>query len=365
MSLRIKNVLVSVLFFAFIGFFFVFSIIKPQADRSVAERRPLAQFPSVSVSEISSGRFSAGFEDYAVDQFPLRDTFRSVKAYFQYTALGMSENNSLALHDGYIIKVGDKLSEKSVDNAVSKIRGIYERYLTNSQVYLSIVPDKGYFASEMGYPTPDYNKLIDMMCDGLGEIEYIDITGELSLADYYRTDTHWRQECLGGVLERLGSEMGFYSKISGSYAVESHEGYYGVYYGQSALKLPGDTVRYLRNDTIDALRLYDYEKMKTSGVYSVENLLGDDSYEVFLGGFNKGLLRVDNPNADTERELVVFRDSFGSAIVPLIAEAYKTVYVVDIRYIMPYIACNMIDFDGKDVLFLFSTLVLSDSSEFK
>ena len=36
----------------------------------------------------------------------------------------------------------------------------------------------------------------------------------------------------------------------------------------------------------------------------------DDMYEIFLGG-SKSLISIENPNAKTDRELVMFRDSFG------------------------------------------------------
>ncbi len=49
------------------------------------------------------------------------------------------------------------------------------------------------------------------------------------------------------------------------------------------------------------------------------------------------LLIIENSNASTEKELVVFRDSFGSSLIPLFTEAYKTITVVDTRYISPKI----------------------------
>jgi hypothetical protein len=78
----------------------------------------------------------------------------------------------------------------------------------------------------------------------------------------------------------------------------------------------------------------------------------------------KGLQRIDNPLATTDRELIVLRDSFGSSILPLIAQGYRTVWVVDIRNVLPTTLGTWIDFSGKDVLFLFSTTVL-DSKTFK
>jgi hypothetical protein len=54
----------------------------------------------------------------------------------------------------------------------------------------------------------------------------------------------------------------------------------------------------------------------------------------------------------------------------LLAEAYKTVYVVDIRYIADvniamYQNFKMIDFENADVLFLYSTLLLNSSKSMR
>ena len=75
------------------------------------------------------------------------------------------------------------------------------------------------------------------------------------------------------------------------------------------------------------------------------------------------LLRIENPHADTDRELIIFRDSFGSSMAPLLAKGYKTVTVVDIRYLSSAMLGRFIDFHGQDVLFLYSTLVLNNSNQ--
>ena len=70
---------------------------------------------------------------------------------------------------------------------------------------------------------------------------------------------------------------------------------------------------------------------------------------------------IDNPAAATDRELVVFRDSFGSSLVPLLVEGYARVTLIDIRYVNSAYLGNFVDFHGQDVLFLYSTLLLNDS----
>ena len=89
-----------------------------------------------------------------------------------------------------------------------------------------------------------------------------------------------------------------------------------------------------------------------------------DPYELYVGG-PVSLVTIDNPNADSEKELIVFRDSFGSSLAPLLAEGYKKVTLVDIRYIQPGVLKSYIDFNGQDVLFTYSTMVLNNSETLK
>ncbi|MBQ5885563.1 MAG: hypothetical protein IIW79_04055 [Clostridia bacterium] len=70
-------------------------------------------------------------------------------------------------------------------------------------------------------------------------------------------------------------------------------------------------------------------------------------------------MRIENEAATTDKELIIFRDSFGSSIAPYFAEGYKSVTLVDIRYISPQTVANFVDFENKDVLFLYSTSVLN------
>ena len=92
----------------------------------------------------------------------------------------------------------------------------------------------------------------------------------------------------------------------------------------------------------------------------MEKANGKDPYEMFLSG-SISLLTIENPNATTDRELIVFRDSFGSSISPLLAEGYAKITLVDIRYLRTDMLARFIEFKNQDVLFLYSTLVLNNS----
>ena len=193
--------------------------------------------------------------------------------------------------------------------------------------------------------------------------EPIELMPALSLDSYYRTDLHWRQEALLPVAERLADAMG--AELSAQYdTVTADTPFYGVYCGQSALPLAPDTLRYLTNETLRGCTVYDYETDSTGPVYDLAALEGEDSYSVFLSG-SKSLLTLTNPNADTDRELVIFRDSFASSLAPLLVSAYAKITLVDIRYVQPERLGRWLTFDSQDVLFLYSVSVLNHSETLK
>ena len=198
---------------------------------------------------------------------------------------------------------------------------------------------------------------------GLLKDEVIDLTDALSLSSYYRTDTHWRQEALVPVASLLADAMDV-SIPTDFTPVTLDTPFYGVYRGQSALPLAPDGLTYLTNDVLDACRVYDHENSEYLPVYTLEKADGSDPYEIFLSG-PKSLLRIENPNAKTERRLIVFRDSFAASLVPLLAEGYSEITLVDIRYLSPTMLDKFIDLTAQDVLFLYSASVLNDSSTIK
>ena len=73
----IITTVVTALFFLTLS---VFAWIKPADDFSLSERRSLSQFPEISFNTVISGDFMKSFEKYTLDQFPLRDNFRTIKA---------------------------------------------------------------------------------------------------------------------------------------------------------------------------------------------------------------------------------------------------------------------------------------------
>ena len=340
--------------------------LSPAKETSDSERRKLAQFPKLTTQTVLSGSFMEDFESYSLDQFPLRDTFRQLKAIFHYKALGQWDNNEIYLANGSAAKLEYPLDEVSLSNALKKFNKIYETYLSDSEhILMAVVPDKGYYLAEtVGAPTMDYDALYDAIRQ-LPWAEFVDLRDALSGGDYYLTDTHWRQELLGDVAQRLCGALGTAAFQEGELTPQNVERpFYGVYYGQAALPMDGEDLYVMTGTVLDSCTVYNHETGKTTGIYDWEKLSSRDLYDVYLSGAT-ALLTIENPNATSEKELIVFRDSFGSSLIPLLVKDYKTVTVVDIRYIASDLLGQFVDFHGQDVLFLYSTLILNSSNTLK
>jgi len=342
-----------------------FSWFGPAKDVSDSERRPLAQMPSVTLDSIGNGKFMKDFEKFSLDQFPLRDGFRTVKSLFHQYVLGQKDNNGIYLHEGFAAKQESQLNGDSVNHALERFNHIYEKYLEGSDIFMAVVPDKGYYLAEAaGQPAMDYEALFAQVEAGMPWATHIDLTGSLSVGDYYRTDTHWRQERLPEAAGVICAALGVTGPKAEDYTVTALERpFYGVYYGQAALPMEPETLYLLENKLLESCTVYDHETGKNGTVYDRTKLDSRDLYDVYLSGA-RALLTIET-GANTQRELIVFRDSFGSSLVPLLVQDYAKVTLVDTRYISSDLLDQFIEFRGQDVLFLYSSLILNSSSAIK
>ncbi len=342
---------------------------KPASAYSVKERSPLDQFPKFNIDTVFNAKdgesFMVKFEDYTLDQFPLRDAFRTLKAMSAYYLYGLSDNNGYYIEDGYISKMDHEISNESIEYACGRLQQLYTEKLEGkvSNVYVSIIPDKNsLIAPQSGHLSFDNDAFVQQVCEKMPYATYIDIMPLLSADDYYATDTHWRQEAIVDVAQTLTDAMG--TSIPDEYTTQTSENpFYGVYYGHASMPVDPDTLQWLTNDTIDSLTAFNHGTNAANAIYDLEKLEGIDPYEVFLSGGKTAPITITNPNATTDKELIVYRDSFGSSIAPLLAQGYKTITVIDLRETFYFSLDQITDAEGKDVLFLYSTLVLNNNVE--
>lgn len=267
-------------------------------------------------------------------------------------------------YDGYAAREEYPLDEASLENAVSRFKNVYDTYLsgTGSRVFLSVIPDKNRFlADPAGKRSLDYDYLVSYMRDGMDYAEYIDLFPYLELGDYYRTDMHWAQDKLADCADALLAGMD--AGEAGEFAtVDTGALLAGVYAGETGLE--PDKMLILESETLKKCTAYNYETSSSCEIYDMQAALGEHPYDMFLCG-SVSIVSVENPEAETERELIIFRDSFASSIAPLLMAGYARVTLVDIRYMQSSFLGRFVDFHGQDVLFLYSVPVLNNSITLK
>lgn len=357
--MKIKNIATVLLSGLFVLIFSVWCFFGKTPDYSESERRVLKSFPEVSLETITSGEFAKDFEEYSTDRFPMRDTFRSVKAYTRLYAFMQKDNNGLFATDGHLSKLQCPQNTVMNDYAIDLFTKVKNTYLDENKIYLSVIPDKNMFLAEKnGYLSLDYEAFSKYISESMPYAEYIEIADLLSAEDYYFTDTHWRQDKITDVANRLVEGMG--ESLEDSYTENVLDyPFNGVYVGQSALKVKPDTITYLTNDTINTLQVEG-----AKAVYDMTKAESKDPYEMFLSG-NQPVVTVKNPNNQDGKRLIIFRDSFASSLAPLMAEAYGEIVLVDLRYISSNLLAEYVDFENADVLFIYSTMLLNDSLSMK
>ena len=352
-----KDKIITITFLSFITIFSIFHLVIKDEIISNTERRKLSTFPKFSLTS----KYITEVDEYLLDHFPLRDTFRSIKAKFNYNILKKLGNNGIYLKDNYIFKSNYPTNKKNINNFINKTNKIKELFNENNNIYMLVVPDKNYYLNEDLFLDIDY----DYIYNEVNKLNFnnIDIRDIMTLNDYYETDTHWRQEHLDKVIKRISDSIGFeYKNIE--YKENSYDKFYGVYYGESAINRSPETIKYLTNDIIESASVKYLENQDLNKVYSMNKLTSLDSYEVYLDGASS-FIEITNKNSFNDKELIIFRDSFGSSITPLLIPYYKKITLIDNRYINSDIFSNYIEFNNQDILFIYSTLIINESLSLK
>ncbi|MBR5312479.1 MAG: hypothetical protein IKU40_06325 [Clostridia bacterium] len=367
---KLSNLITITLFCAILVTFGAGAVLLPDTEISKSERRYLTQFPELTWTTVTDGTFMQNIEKYLPDQFPMREGFRSLKAVFEKLTLRL-DSNDIYEYQGHLVSLDYELKENLVEKAAVKLNKVKESLLTEGHTaYLAIIPPKNYFIGkyDSSHPVMDYEHLQEIMWESCPDFTHIDLFDTFTYGDFYKTDSHWRQEMIEaeGVADHLSEAMGVQRTENYTHnTTDQLQQFKGVYAGQSALPVKAETMYYLTSESIDsAVVTYTGADIEENTVYTFSKVEGTDMYDIFLGGAVP-LVEIVNPIAENDRELVIFRDSYGSSLAPLLIECYSRITLVDLRYIDFTFLPQFLDAADADLLFLYSTGILNDSEMLK
>ncbi len=358
---KTANIAFVTIFLLLLVTFGIWVIARIPDEVSLSERRSLAEMPEMTLDSVKSGEYFTEFEEFLLDQFPMREDFRRLRAITTYYALGKTDNHGIVIENGYAAQLETPLSESAEDKYIMAINTLKESIFAQKdcRIYTSVIPDKmQYVAADGNYPSVSYSTLYDKM-KALDFATFIDISDALSMESYYRTDTHWTQDKIVPVADRLLEKMDA-ACIEDTYIKQELAPFYGVYYGQAALPLNPDTIRILGSFVIDAAKAEMIDPSSggfvSCNIYETDLISSKEPYDIFFGG-GSSIIRIDNTLKDDGKTLYLISDSFGRSLAPLLISDYDEVIIIDSRYIPLNSLRGKLEIKEKsDVLVVFSPL---------
>ncbi len=270
-------------------------------------------------------------------------------------------NGMIKLGDTYIEDPAE-MDRDSIVTFAEKMIALRDENFAENNVYLSVIPDKSYYARGEIANYLNHESMTAALREWLYDWNVVELSGALTLSDYYKTDPHWDQPDILDVVDLLGETMGF-SIDHSAFTAESYDGFVGSY-GRLVQDIEPETITWLRSDYTDAATVDNMQTPDGTMVYNTGLLDSDTAYNVFLSGLSP-LTVIESPESERDRHLVLISDSYGSSLAPLLLEQYSRVTVVDLRFMPSSLLPQYVDFENADVLMLFGAAVVNNSSILK
>ncbi|SHE37691.1 DHHW family protein [Clostridium fallax] len=358
---HIYKITLMLLFIFFVGFIFIVNIITPSKDFSEEENKKLQQRPKFSLESLEENRFTKKYEKYISDQFLLRNTWISIKSEVD-KLLGKKESNDVFLgKEGYLFQKFKKPKEEETKEKIDALNRFSEKF-KNINKYIMIVPNSYEIIKEKlpkNAPVIGQLDYINEVKDSIKDYIWVDTYNELlSNKDkdiYYKTDHHWTTKGAYYGYKSFEKVAKLSLKDEDNYNIlKVTDNFYGTSYSRGGFRgIKGDDINiYLPKEDKDILIDYIEENKKTSSLYDTCFLNKKDKYGIFLGG-NHSLVRIKTLS-DSDRKLIVFKDSYANSMIPFLTEDFSEILMVDLRYYMDDVD-KLIDEEGiTDSLVLYN-----------
>lgn len=243
----------------------------------------------------------------------------------------------------------------------------------NVNVYCMVVPTSAAFympdshAGKYGNQLNNYNNIAASLDGVIGVPVYSAISQHTSEYLYSRTDYHWQPLAAYYAGEQFAMTAGVPYATLDTYTPVVREGYVGAFYAVNKvreLSNAPDTFTYYKPANLDRISCTYYNtafgNARKGSLFFEKNSIGA-SYTVFVGTDNC-ILQVDT-DVDNGRVLVIFKDSYGNALVPFLTQSFSKIYLCDFRYFDRNAISFAQQVGATDMLFAMSTVACTTSSK--
>lgn len=388
------------IFLTIIYLFTFLNFITPK-DKTISEteNRTLAQKPVFTMDNLLSGKFFGDFESFFADHFfdrenlvqvsknigALKGIKREEEVYlvdFAGQNVGGNEereddentvdNDMAATAKGNLLILNDtvmelyKFNEEKAKMYADMINTVSGKLGKDVKTYSLLAPIQIEFLENEKYKNLSDSQLVaikfinDNFEDDIIPVDaYTPIKEHIGEYVYYRTDHHWT--ALGAYYgyRAFAAAAGLEALSLDSYEENEAPDYLGyistVNPSETVNKNPDTVVYYIPPVTTDmTVFYYDKEtgekKSYKGDVINKKYSLLDQKYGIFLGGdFALGVIKT---KAQTDKKIMVIKDSFGNAFVPFLTPHYSEIYLVDPRHYKESIVDLVNENEIGEVLFL-------------
>ncbi len=257
--------------------------------------------------------------------------------------------------------------------------GVLNAYKTelgeDVNVYCMVVPTSCAFylpeseVPKYGDQRENYNRVAQNLIGVTGVPVYDAIEAHKNEYLYSRTDYHWQPLAAYYAAEQFAAIAGVPYAALNTYTPVIREGYVGAFYhvnGIKELANAPDQFTYYKPANLDQITATYYNTSFSGGKVGrlfYENNSISASYTVFVGR-DDCILQVDT-NVDNDRVLVIFKDSYGNALVPFLTQSFEKIYLCDFRYFDRNAASFIREVGGTDLLFAMSTVAITTSGKIR
>lgn len=389
-SLSLRNIVMIVVFMAFIFITAMISLCSSPREFSPRENRYLADRPKVEVNAVLNGEYEKEYENYIDDQFVMRDSFMQLSSYARVWS-GMREVNGVYVGKGGYLMENYGVDVFESDTAVGNIEAVseftkwlWENNETGNISYsVMLVPTSCQILTDRlpKYATPyDQKKYIDKLSQTLkattavraevknaatensatGNPYIIDVSSVLEEHSdeyiYYKTDHHYTTLGAYYIYREWAETCGIedVNDIS-DYTEESvTNDFYGTLDAKTHLSDEGDSITlYYLNNMPDISITYNESADVRNTLYDYSALDKRDKYSVFLGG-NNAMLEI-NTNLYNGKKLLIIKDSYAHSFIPFVVNHFQNIDVIDLRYYNKSIKELITDREYTDILILYNT----------
>ena len=225
-------------------------------------------------------------------------------------------------------KVQEKLASSGMDQAIAYSYSLMEKSINTVNVYDILAAHKN---------------------------EYI----------YFRTDHHWTQLGAYYAYQEFCKSKGYSTKPLSAYQKIDFPNFYGTFYffmnRPESLKAHPDEVTAYQG-SMNSMQFTDQGAALQEGklIYDAGQMLPGNKYNSFMMG-DHAYVEIHNEEAPRKKSILVLKDSYGNAFVPLLAQDYRDVYVVDYRHYQENASSLMQEKGIDEILFLNNIMGVGES----